>query len=74
MPIQCWEPPHRIRFGAAEGEPGRAHGFEVARTPRGGALVRVIDDGLGEADAEGARQAWAGYLGRLKAQAEKAGP
>ena len=69
MPIQVWDPPRRIRFGAAEGEPGRAHDFEVLDAAAG-ATVRVTDSGLGEGEVEGARQGWAGYLGRLKAQAE----
>jgi len=71
MPIQVWEPARRIRFGAAEGEPGRAHDFEVEATATGGSLVRVTDSGLADAEAEGASQGWAGYLGALKVAAEK---
>ncbi len=71
MPIQAWEPPLRIRFGAREGEPGRAHDFRVAASATGGATVRVVDSGLEEGDAGGALQAWAGYLNKLKAHAEK---
>jgi len=70
MPIRCWEPPRRIRFGSAEGESGRAHDFEVTGTDTGNAMVRVVDSGVDEAQAAAAREAWGGYLSQLKTQAE----
>lgn len=70
MPIRCWEPPRRIRFGAAPGEIGRAHDFEVTDAPGGGGRVRVVDSGLEETGIDVVRETWALYLSRLKTQAE----
>jgi uncharacterized protein YndB with AHSA1/START domain len=70
MPIQRWEPPRRIRFGAAEGAPGRAHDLRVMEMVGGGARVHLIDSGLDEGEAEASREGWAGFLSQLKRRAE----
>lgn len=69
MPIEEWSPPHTIRFGSTL-DGGRKHEFDVREVSGGHSTVRVRDWGLDPAEVEGARGAWANYLGRLKALAE----
>jgi uncharacterized protein YndB with AHSA1/START domain len=69
MPIVVWDPPQRIRFGAAEGSPGRAHDLRVSEGAAGGAVVRLIDDGVDDAAADATAQGWDAMLRRLQEQA-----
>jgi uncharacterized protein YndB with AHSA1/START domain len=69
MPIVIWDPPSRIRFGAADGVPGRAHDIRVAQGPGGGSVIRLIDDGVDDPDAHTTSQGWDIMLQRLKEQA-----
>lgn len=70
MPILAWDPPHRIRFGLADG--GRVHDFRVTATA-GGCQVLVRDEGIPDAEADATAAGWAGFLGKLRALAETAG-
>jgi hypothetical protein len=69
MPIVVWEPPHRIRFGAAEGAPGRAHDIHVSVGTEGGSVVRLVDDGVDDDAASATAQGWDTMLRRLQEQA-----
>ena len=74
MPIQIWEPPYRFRFGAAEGEPGRAHEIRLIEGRLGDTQVRLIDVGLSDAELEPTRMSWRSMLIKLKSLAEKGSP
>lgn len=69
VPVLAWEPPHRIRFGIPDG--GRAHEISVTATSEG-CQVRVLDEGVSDAEAAATATGWEGYLGRLRALAEAA--
>jgi uncharacterized protein YndB with AHSA1/START domain len=72
MPIQMWDPPLRLRFGAPEGSDGRSHELVIeSGTDR--CLLTLRDDGVPDAEADATREGWTGMLGRLKSQAEGAG-
>jgi uncharacterized protein YndB with AHSA1/START domain len=74
MPIVVWEPPHRIRFGAAEGAPGRAHEILVTESPPGGAVVEVIDHGVEDLAVNATSRGWADSLNRLQDQMQSPSP
>jgi hypothetical protein len=69
MPVVAWEPSWRTRFGAAEGAPGRAHDIRLARGSAGGAVVRLTDEGVDDADVQATAQGWDTMLQRLQEQA-----
>jgi hypothetical protein len=71
MPIVIWDPPLRIRFGAADGSPGRAHDIRVAQGTGGRSVIRLIDDGVDDADAQATSQGWDIVLQRLQEQADQ---
>lgn len=67
VPILVWEPPHRIRFGIADG--GRVHDITVTATASG-CRVEVQDEGVPDAEADSTAEGWTGFLGRLRELAE----
>jgi uncharacterized protein YndB with AHSA1/START domain len=67
VPILAWDPPHRIRFGMAGG--GRAHDITVT-VSAAGSRVRLVDEGVPDAEAAATRAGWTGFLGRLRSLAE----
>ena len=69
VPVLAWDPPRRIRFGMPDG--GRVHDISVTATAHG-CQVRVLDEGVADAEAAAAAAGWEGYLGKLRALAEAA--
>jgi uncharacterized protein YndB with AHSA1/START domain len=69
MPVVVWDPPWRIRFGAAEGLRGRAHDIRVECGNAGGSVVRLTDEGVDDADVQAIAQGWDMMLLRLQEQA-----
>lgn len=67
VPILVWKPPHRIKFGIADG--GRVHDITVTATA-GGCRVGVQDEGVPDAEADSTAEGWTGFLGRLRELAE----
>jgi uncharacterized protein YndB with AHSA1/START domain len=70
VPIQVWQPPHRILFGATE-PGGRTHDIQVNEAAAGGVVVRLIDSGVGERELDAVRHGWKAMLDVLKGHAEK---
>jgi uncharacterized protein YndB with AHSA1/START domain len=69
VPVLAWDPPRRIRFGIPDG--GRVHDISVTATAHG-CQVRVLDEGVADAEAAATAAGWEGYLGKLRALAEAA--
>ena len=67
VPILAWDPPHRIRFGMADG--GRVHDITVTASAAG-SRVRIQDEGVPDAEAAATAAGWTGFLGKLQALAE----
>lgn len=67
VPILAWDPPHRIRFGMADG--GRVHDIMVTASAAG-SRVRLHDEGVSDAKAAAADVGWTGFLGKLRELAE----
>jgi hypothetical protein len=67
VPILAWDPPHRFRFGMADG--GRAHDITVTASAAG-SRVRLRDEGVPDPEAAATAAGWTGFLGRLRAIAE----
>jgi uncharacterized protein YndB with AHSA1/START domain len=67
VPILAWDPPHRVRFGMADG--GRAHDITVTASAAG-SRVQLQDEGVPDAETAAAAAGWTGFLGRLRALAE----
>lgn len=67
VPILAWDPPHRIRFGTADG--GRVHDITVTASAAG-SRVWLRDEGVPDAEAAAAAAGWTGFLGKLQALAE----
>jgi uncharacterized protein YndB with AHSA1/START domain len=67
VPILAWEPPHRISFGMPDG--GRAHDITVTPSAAG-SRVRLVDEGVPDAEAAATADGWTGFLGKLRALAE----
>jgi len=69
VPVLAWDPPRRIRFGMPDS--GRVHDISVTATANG-CQVRVLDEGVADAEAAATAAGWEGYLGKLRALAEAA--
>jgi hypothetical protein len=69
MPIVIWDPPLRIRLGAADGAPGRVHDIRVAQGTGGRSVIRLIDDGVDDADAQATSRGWDIMLQMLQERA-----
>jgi hypothetical protein len=65
--ILVWDPPRRIGFGIPGG--GRVHDITITATA-GGSRVRLLDEGVPDAEADSTAAGWAGFLGKLRVLAE----
>ncbi|MDP2438183.1 MAG: hypothetical protein Q8P67_20765 [archaeon] len=66
LPIVVWDPPNRIRFGAAENAPGRAHDFSIVEHSPGVCIFTLKDSGVEAAQQDVTRAGWAGFLANLE--------
>jgi hypothetical protein len=71
MLVAAWQPPSRVRYGAAVGEVGRAYELRVRPSPAGGSVVRVIDSGMPESDLTLTRAGWRSSLRALAREAAR---
>ena len=65
--ILVWDPPRRIGFGIPGG--GRVHDITITATA-GGSRVRLLDEGVPDAEADSTAACRAGFLGKLRVLAE----